>query len=302
MFRIRLHGRGGQGIKTAGRILGSAFFQSGFEVQDAPRYGAERRGAPIFSYVRASHRQIRERSSVRNPDLVILGDDTLAGLPSAGVLEGKKDSTVFLIRSRESSKLWRERLGIRGPVIILPIQNEESEETSFSLSLAAGAGALCGVLEIDAILDAVKKELAGLEKNRLEKNLDIAAKTFDSLSELSGIVSESPDLPLYSEKRIHWANLENDGASAASPGVHASQTSVLIRTGLWRSHRPVVDLQKCHGCVWICSSFCPDSAISLLNGKPKIDYNHCKGCMICPAVCPNHAIDIVPEIREGEAP
>ena len=43
MFTIRFHGRGGQGMKTASRLLGSAFFLEGFEVQDAPRYGAERR-------------------------------------------------------------------------------------------------------------------------------------------------------------------------------------------------------------------------------------------------------------------
>jgi pyruvate ferredoxin oxidoreductase gamma subunit len=54
MYRIRFHGRGGQGMKTAGRILGTAFFLTGFEVQDAPRYGAERWGAPIFAYVCAS--------------------------------------------------------------------------------------------------------------------------------------------------------------------------------------------------------------------------------------------------------
>ncbi len=48
MYRIRLHGRGGQGIKTADRMLGTAFFAEGFEVQDAPRYGAERR---IQTYV-----------------------------------------------------------------------------------------------------------------------------------------------------------------------------------------------------------------------------------------------------------
>ena len=47
MYRIRLHGRGGQGTKTASRILGSALFAEGYEVQDAPRYGAERRGAAI---------------------------------------------------------------------------------------------------------------------------------------------------------------------------------------------------------------------------------------------------------------
>jgi len=53
MFRIRFHGRGGQGMKTASRILGMAFFKAGYQVQDAPCYGAERRGAPIFAYVRA---------------------------------------------------------------------------------------------------------------------------------------------------------------------------------------------------------------------------------------------------------
>jgi 2-oxoacid:acceptor oxidoreductase gamma subunit (pyruvate/2-ketoisovalerate family) len=61
MYRIRFHGRGGQGMKTASRVLGSAFFRAGFEVQDAPRYGAERRGAPVFAYVRADRRPIDER-------------------------------------------------------------------------------------------------------------------------------------------------------------------------------------------------------------------------------------------------
>ena len=52
MYRIRFHGRGGQGIKTAGRILGTTFFLEGFNVQDAPLYGAERRGvlcSPVFA-------------------------------------------------------------------------------------------------------------------------------------------------------------------------------------------------------------------------------------------------------------
>ena len=47
MFRIRFHGRGGEGMKTSSRILGTSFFLEGFQVQDAPRYGAERRGAPV---------------------------------------------------------------------------------------------------------------------------------------------------------------------------------------------------------------------------------------------------------------
>ena len=67
MFRIRFHGRGGQGMKTASRILGAAFFRAGYEVQDAPRYGAERRGAPMLAYVRAARQPINERGEMPHP-------------------------------------------------------------------------------------------------------------------------------------------------------------------------------------------------------------------------------------------
>ncbi|MFZ9039616.1 MAG: 2-oxoacid:acceptor oxidoreductase family protein, partial [Gammaproteobacteria bacterium] len=89
MFRIRFHGRGGQGMKTASRILGTAFFNAGYEVQDAPRYGAERRGAPIFAYVRADRETINERGIIDRPDLVCVADDTLVGMPAAAVREAR---------------------------------------------------------------------------------------------------------------------------------------------------------------------------------------------------------------------
>src|SRR3990172_2379813 len=107
MFQIRFHGRGGQGIKTASRVLGSAFFLEGFEVQDAPRYGAERRGAPIFAYVRAARAQIQERGVITRPDLVVVADETLIPVPSAGVLQGVSAHTVLLVNSAEPEDVWR---------------------------------------------------------------------------------------------------------------------------------------------------------------------------------------------------
>ena len=38
-----------------------------------------------------------------------------------------------------------------------------------------------------------------------------------------------------------------------------------------------------------------DSAINVVDGKPVIDYEHCKGCMICVAQCPPHAISAIAE-------
>ena len=121
MYRIRFHGRGGQGMQTASRILGTAFFLEGFEVQDAPRYGAERRGAPIFAYVRAAREPIHERGVITRPDLVIVADESLVAVPAADVLQGIGDATVVLIDSGETPAVWKDRLGLRCQILTLPV-------------------------------------------------------------------------------------------------------------------------------------------------------------------------------------
>jgi pyruvate ferredoxin oxidoreductase gamma subunit len=60
--------------------------------------------------------------------------------------------------------------------------------------------------------------------------------------------------------------------------------------------RPVIDRDRCRRCVWVCGEFCPDNAIVVdAEGFPSVDYDHCKGCLICVAQCPTHAIRAVPE-------
>lgn len=133
MRRIRFHGRGGQGMKTASRILGNAGFLAGLEVQDAPRYGAERRGAPIFADVRVDGRPSLERGIIGRPDLVV-ADTSLIPVPAAAVLLGIHDHIVLLIASPEAPELWRERLGMRGTLITFePEDLARKVETALSL-------------------------------------------------------------------------------------------------------------------------------------------------------------------------
>jgi pyruvate ferredoxin oxidoreductase gamma subunit len=44
MIQIRFHGRGGHGVKTASRIVGTAAFLAGFQAQDSPIYDSRRTG------------------------------------------------------------------------------------------------------------------------------------------------------------------------------------------------------------------------------------------------------------------
>src|SRR5512147_3174586 len=137
MYRIRFHGRGGQGIKTASQVLGTAFFLEGFEVQDAPRYGAERRGAPIFAYVRAAREAIHERGIITRPGLVIVADETLIPVPAAGVLQGVGPDTVLLINTADAPEQWKQRLQYSGPVLAVPAD----AESAFVGATCSGAAA-----------------------------------------------------------------------------------------------------------------------------------------------------------------
>jgi pyruvate ferredoxin oxidoreductase gamma subunit len=303
MYRLRFHGRGGQGMKTASRILGSAFFLAGFEVQDAPRYGAERRGAPIFAYVRADRRRINERGVIRRPDLVVVADETLVLIPAAGVLEGISARTVLLISTTEKAEVWRERLRLAGPVLTLTRAAALTDPLELRYLGAACAGAaarLVGVIPRDSLAQAIRAELAHLGARVLARDLEVALEAYDLLAEHAGCVQEAPADPADPYEQPRWIDLPFDEAGLSAPDIFAPASSERVPTGLWRTVRPVIDYAHCHRCAWICSTLCPDSAMGIDEaGYPQIDYEHCKGCLICMASCPSHAIRAVPE-EEGK--
>ncbi len=299
MYRIRFHGRGGQGMKTASRILGRAFFLEGFEVQDAPRYGGERRGAPVFAYVRASRQPIHERGIIQRPDLVIVADDTLVPIPAAGVLAGMSERTVLLINSHETTGSFRDRLNIQSPILILPVSDKAkiSSESPFIGATCAGAAArLVGVITLGSVENAIREELEFLKTETLRKNLEMAKTAFEGMEADGGCVTEGEGVSAIGYEPPEWVALPFEDARISAPVIHAGLTSVEVKTGLWRTLRPVIDYGRCRGCWALCSSYCPDSAILVTEeGLPEIDYDHCKGCMICVAQCPPHAIEAIPE-------
>ena len=299
MFRIRFHGRGGQGMKTASRILGTAFFKAGYRVQDAPRYGAERRGAPIFAYVRADQKTINERGIIDHPGLVVVADDTLIGMPAAGVTQGVDEHTLLLINSHEDAETWRQRLNTEARILILEASEEAEDRATLPYigsRCAAAAAALTSVVSREILLSALAEELAHLPADIVQQNHDIALVAFDNMASYAGKVTQS-GLPSASDYvKPGWIDLPFENAAISNLAIHTGATSIKVRTGLWRTMRPVINYENCSGCVWICSTYCPDGAINLrADGYPDIDYDHCKGCLICVAQCPPHAIESIAE-------
>ncbi len=162
LIEVRWHGRGGQGAKTASYILAVAAAEQGNQVQAFPEYGAERRGAPMRSYVRISDRPIRLRSPVKSPEIVIVLDPTL--LDSEDVAEGVGEGGWILINTGESPAEVRQRLGADGVKIATVDATKISlEEIGRNIPNTPMLGALAkvrpDVVSIDGAKAAVRATL-----------------------------------------------------------------------------------------------------------------------------------------------
>ena len=72
MFQVRIHGRGGQGVVTAAKMLSIAAFEDDQHAQAFPTLGSERTGAPVTSYCRIDDQPIRVREPISEPNTLII--------------------------------------------------------------------------------------------------------------------------------------------------------------------------------------------------------------------------------------
>lgn len=297
MIRIRFHGRGGQGVKTAARILGSAAFASGFQVQDSPVYGAERRGAAVAAYVRIDRAPILERGVIDRPDLIVVGDETLLVDPAAGALSGQEAASAVFVNWPTADLAGKAEIASR--LVTLDVTECTlrllGKASALSSGLGAAAAKLIGQISLENLESAVRSELADLSvaQDAIERNVALAREVFAALPPIEFRPPPSAALPLGAG--IH--RLDYEPPLRAAPTILAAGNAEQRNTGDWRVERPAIDYERCTRC-GLCFVACPDAAITLdERGYPVIDYEHCKGCMICREQCPLEAIGTEKETR-----
>ncbi len=294
MIRIRFHGRGGHGMKTASRIAGTAASLEGFNVQDFPLYGAERRGAPVTAYTRISDKTILERGIINNPDIVIIADESLIEDPAAAPLQGTDSSTIIVINTTRPQDIM-ERYSIKGRLALIDATGISmsviGKGAAISAAMGSAACRVTGLIKKESVEKAVIKELTSIwvsPEEIIKKNTGVAGICFESLPsfemqtthETSSLLAKTVVMPY-------------EAPVISTPNVLASGNIIERQTGKWRIFRPVINYEKCNHC-WICFVWCPDGAISLDdNESPHIDYDHCKGCLICYEECPVKAITVI---------
>ncbi|MEN6610667.1 MAG: 2-oxoacid:acceptor oxidoreductase family protein [Methanoregulaceae archaeon] len=155
MYEIRIHSRGGQGGVTAAKLIALAAFRDGKYATAFPFYGAERRGAPVVSFVRIDDHPIKIYSHIKKPDLVLVLDASI--MDSVDVLQGIKTEGTVLLNSSKPYAMkghrtyevdltgiaLRENLVVAGsPILNTPV---------------LGALAKMGIISIDSAKKAIEE-------------------------------------------------------------------------------------------------------------------------------------------------
>lgn len=298
MIAVRFHGRGGQGAKTASRILGTAAFLEGFVAQDSPIYGAERRGAPVAAYTRIARDPIRERGLIVHPDLVVVADASLIPDPAARVSEGIDERTVVFVNSQMTTDQFHAQGFPPGRLTTLDLTDialrQFGKRGAISALLGAVAGRFIG-LRWESVYDAIGRELAdlGIADAVITQNQTAARHCYETVP-AADFEAETPRQAATVQLRAPTYESPARGTARITAGPNSAIRSM---SG-WRTSRPVLRPDLCNGC-WLCFANCPEGAITIKpDGKPAIYYPHCKGCLDCVEVCPTDALTVE---RETEA-
>ena len=174
MIEIRFHGRGGQGVVTAARLLAEAAFLEGKYCQAFPFFGAERRGAPVVAFTRIDHKPIRTRTQVYEPSHVVVLDSTV--LEAVNVAAGLKRGGVVVVNAK---KIPDQLKGAK--VALVDATAVAIETLGVPITNTPMLGALAkatGVVSINSVTEAIKKRF----KERLvEKNVAAAKLAHDRM-------------------------------------------------------------------------------------------------------------------------
>lgn len=174
MYEIRLHSRGGQGGVTAAKLMALSSFRDGKFATAAPFYGAERRGAPIVSFIRIDDKPIKIYSQIHNPDLVVVLDPSILDL--VNVFEGLKPDGKVLINApkvpKQAEKYDAQHVDLTGIALKLNLVVAGSPILNTPV---IGALAKMGLFSRESAAAAIKETFSD------ERNLNAALMAYEEL-------------------------------------------------------------------------------------------------------------------------
>lgn len=173
MKQLILYGRGGQGVVTAAKIIAvAAAVHDGGYAQAVPAFTAERRGAPVYAYVRLSDSPIDLKSFVYKPDAIMVFDRELPHL-GVDLTQGASPDTLAVVNLLGAPRDWD--LADRFPTVGTVDANSFGKIPN--VAMVAALARTTGWLSLDAVVSALY-DVFGEKGGRL--NEEFARKAFEA--------------------------------------------------------------------------------------------------------------------------
>lgn len=100
MKEIRLHSRGGQGAVKAAHLIVKTVVDTNGYAHFIPFFGVERKGSPVYGFLRIDDKDIRLKCQVYEPEVLIIMDDTLLDMPQT--FDGMRDGAVVILNTTKT--------------------------------------------------------------------------------------------------------------------------------------------------------------------------------------------------------
>ncbi|MHA1330213.1 MAG: 2-oxoacid:acceptor oxidoreductase family protein, partial [Candidatus Hodarchaeales archaeon] len=161
----------GSGVVSLARIFGEIAILGGYEATVIPRYGAERRGAPIYTDIRiAKDGSIKLKSFVTKADFTIVMANK-AFSPETIISMTKENGTI-LFSCEESKKLVQLFQGFK--LFFLDLEDKSLEgrdQITLNLRILGAISQIININNETLIIKCIKRHLSNLEEEIVRKSL-----------------------------------------------------------------------------------------------------------------------------------
>lgn len=181
MREIRFHGRGGQGVVKSAQLIVQTVVDGGGYAHFIPSFGVERKGSPVYGFLRLSDSDIRFKSQVRNPEALVILDESLLKIPQT--LDGLKEGGLIILNSTKTLDELREEEGLPekyGNIYTVPATEIALKYINLDIPNTAMLGAYAKIIG-DIDMELLRKNIV---KNFDENNLKAADKAFKLVKKL----------------------------------------------------------------------------------------------------------------------
>lgn len=182
MIEIVIHGRAGQGAKSAGQLLAESALKENKFFQTFPNYGPERTGAPMKAFFRISDKEIKTYSSINHPDYILVIDDSLLSILNLNQFDNE---VKLFVNTQKDKKEIKNQTKFQGEIFVVDATSIALNTIGINKPNTSMVGALIKqskILKLDTLIKCFKEKFGKkFNKEIIDKNVDAIKKGFEEV-------------------------------------------------------------------------------------------------------------------------